>query len=205
MYKLSVTNLTKRFGFRKVFTDISFELETGQALAVVGPNGSGKTTLLLTLLGGFQPNKGTVMFKEDEHVMTAETIRDHTALVAPYLNFYDNLTAEENLIFFSAVSGGCVTGKELTGLLEQVGLAGRGDDPVGSYSSGMKQRLKFAAAILKQPQFLFLDEPTSNLDDDGKKMVFDLINDIKSKSILVLATNEKEEQQLAEQVCRLDR
>ncbi|MDD3733190.1 MAG: ABC transporter ATP-binding protein [candidate division Zixibacteria bacterium] len=205
MYKLSVINLTKRFGFRKVFTDISFELETGRALAVVGPNGSGKTTLLLTLLGGFRPNKGTVTFQEDERVMPAETIRDHTALVAPYLNFYDNLTAEENLIFFSAVSGGRVTGKELTGLLEQVGLAGRGDDPVGSYSSGMKQRLKFAAAILKQPQFLFLDEPTSNLDNDGKKMVFDLINGFKSRSILVLATNEKEEQQLAEQVCRLDR
>jgi len=204
MYKLSAVNLGKRFGTRKVFNDISFELETGRTLAVVGPNGSGKTTLLLTLLGGYHPSRGEIVFYENDQKLTPDTVRDKTALVAPYLNLYDSLTAEENLVFFTAVSGGSVTGKELNSLFERVGLAGRADDPVGSYSSGMKQRLKYAAAILKKPEFLFLDEPTSNLDDDGKKIVFDIIEEFKQKSIVVIATNEAEERNFAEQICRVD-
>jgi heme exporter protein A len=204
VYRLNAQNLSKRFGTRKVFKDISFELATGRSLAVVGPNGSGKTTLLLTLLGGYTPSRGEVGFYEDDRKLDADTIRDQTALVAPYLNLYDSLTAEENLVFFKAVSGGSVTGKELNSLFERVGLAGRADDPVGSYSSGMKQRLKYAAAILKQPAFLFLDEPTSNLDDDGKKIVFDIIEEFKKTSIVVIATNEAEERGFAEQICRVD-
>ena len=204
MYKLSAVNLAKRFGTRKVFNEISFELETGRSLAVVGPNGSGKTTLLLTLLGGFQPSRGEISFYENDQKLTPDAIRDKTALVAPYLNLYDSLTAEENLVFFTAVSGGSVTGKELNSLFERVGLSGRADDPVGSYSSGMKQRLKYAAALLKQPEFLFLDEPTSNLDDDGKKIVFEIIEEFKRKSIVVIATNEAEERDFAEQICRVD-
>ena len=205
MYKLSAVNLNKRFGNRKVIRDISFEFETGQSLAVTGPNGSGKTTLLLTLLGSYQPSRGEVIYTEDNQKLAEDTIRDKTALVAPYLNLYDSLTAEENLVFFTAVSGVQVTGKELDLLFERVGLEGRAQDPVGTYSSGMKQRLKYAAAILKKPEFLFLDEPTANLDDDGKKMVFDIIEEFKPKSIVVIATNEPKEQDYARQICRLDR
>jgi len=204
MYKLSAEKLSKRFGPRKVFADINFELTDGQSLAVVGPNGSGKTTLMLTLLGGYHPSRGKVLYLNDGQVISDESLRDKTALVAPYINLYDSLTAEENLVFFTTMAGGRVTGKELSGLLERVGLEGRGDDPVGSYSSGMKQRLKYAAAILKKPEFLFLDEPTSNLDEDGKKIVFDIIEEFKQKSIVVIATNEPKERDLAEQVCQVN-
>jgi len=203
MYSLVATNLAKRFGRRAVFSDVSLEVSAGQALAVVGPNGSGKTTLLLALLGAHHVSRGRVTFLQDDSPLDEAAIRSRTVLVSPYLNLYDNLSAEENLVFFVSVAGGQATGRELQQAMERVGLDGRGGDLVRSYSSGMKQRLKYALALLRDPGFLFLDEPSSNLDEQGKKMVFGLVEEYRSDRVVVIATNEREEQDLAQQVCRL--
>jgi len=204
MCRLSVTNLAKRFGPRKVFSDISFQLETGDSLAVVGPNGSGKTTLLMTILNGYHPTRGEVTFYRGGRRLAESQVRTSSSLVAPYLNFYDDLTAEENLKFFASVTGRNVTGKEINSLLARVGLEGRGMDLIRAYSSGMKQRLKYAVALLGRPEFLFLDEPTSSLDEHGKRIVFDMIEEYRKNGILVIATNEREEYSLASNLCRLD-
>lgn len=204
MFTLRTENLSKRFGPRRVFKDISFELSTGDSIAVIGPNGSGKSTMLMTLLGTYQPTKGSLAYLEDNVPLDRDQIRNLTSLVSPYLNLYDNLTGEENLSFFATVSGGHITGQELNALLERVGLDGRGPDLVRSYSSGMKQRLKYAVALLGDPAFLFLDEPTSNLDRAGKEIVFGIVEEYRSKAVIVIATNEEEEQSLASQICRID-
>lgn len=204
MFRLKAENLSKRFGPRKVFSKLSFDLTTGSSLAIVGPNGSGKSTLIKTLLAQFHPTKGKVQFFGDDVELDQDQIRAISSFVAPYLNFYDHLTGEENLRFFTTVGGFHVTGKEYDRVLSSVGLEGRGVDLVAGYSSGMKQRLKYAAAVLKKPEFLFLDEPTSNLDEDGKQFVFDLVHDMRKTSIIILATNETEEYQLADQICRVD-
>lgn len=204
MYQLKVEALSKRFGSRKVLSSLNFSLTTGQSLAIVGHNGSGKSTLLKVILSLFRPSKGTVKFMQGETLLNDEQIRSKTSFVAPYLNLYDHLTAEENLKFFATVAGGNVTGKEIDSLLALVGLDGRGMDYVSEYSSGMQQRLKYAVALLKKPDFLFIDEPSSNLDDDGKKIVTGIIEQYRSNSIIVIATNDKEEYALAEELCRLD-
>lgn len=203
MHRLAVTNLYKRFGDRKVLNDINFDVSTGESIAVVGPNGSGKSTLLLLLLQTLHPSKGKIEYSRDSKVMNDSEVRACTSLVSPYLNLYDNLSAEENLLFFSTVSGFNITGKEINQLLQRVGLDGRGPDLVGSYSSGMKQRLKYAVALLSKPAFLFLDEPTSNLDEAGKKIVVDVIEEYRAHTIIIIATNEREEQGLARQLCRV--
>jgi len=205
MYSLVADNLGKRFGDRKVFSEISFDLHTGDSLAVVGPNGSGKSTLLMLLLGYYHPTRGSVSFSNGESVLEEEGVRACASMVSPYLSLYDLLTAEENLTFFSTVAGGHVTGKEIDALLARVGLEGRGMDLVGSYSSGMKQRLKYAVALLNEPAFLFLDEPSSNLDDACKGIVREIIEDYRKQAVIVIATNEKEEESFANQLCRLDR
>jgi heme exporter protein A len=204
MYSLIAENLGKRFGSLKVFSGISFKLETGRSLAIVGPNGSGKSTLLLMLLGQYHPTAGKVTFERDSSALDEDAVRDSTALIAPYLHFYDHLTAEENLTFFANVAGKSLTGKQINSTLSRVGLEGRGDDPVGTYSSGMKQRLKYAAAVLKDSAYLFLDEPTSNLDQPGKEMVREIITEIRQKTIVLIATNEEEEYALADGVCRVN-
>lgn len=204
MYRIEAENLSKRFGERVVFSKINFTLETGDSLAIVGPNGSGKSTLLKIMLSLLVPTKGQVTYYQDEKKLDDSQIRSSVSFVSPYLNLYDHLTAEENLKFFSTVAGGNISGKGINNLLESVGLEGRGMDYVNEYSSGMKQRLKYAVALLKDPKYLFLDEPTSNLDDDGKKIVVDLLEHYRKDSIIVIATNEKEEYALAEQQCRVD-
>jgi len=203
MYRLKADHVFKRFGSRKVLNDLSFELQTGDSMAVIGPNGSGKSTLLMLLLAAGRPTRGTIEYSLDGQPLDDSAVRSATSLVSPYLNLYDTLTAEENLIFFAAVSGRAIQGKEINGLLNRVGLEGRGPDLVGAYSSGMKQRLKYAVALLNKPAYLFLDEPTSNLDEDGKRIVAELIEEYRSQSIVVIATNEPEEQRLARSVCRV--
>ncbi len=195
--------MAKRFGPLKVFSGIDFDLQTGDSLAVVGRNGSGKSTLLMTLLGQYRANRGTVEFQRDDRQMDDAEIRRQTALVSPYLNLYSQRSAEENLKFFSTVSGPAITGKQINDLLERVGLAGRGNDYVGGYSSGMKQRLKYAVALLKNPGFLFLDEPSSNLDEAGRKIVRQIIEENRESRITIIATNETEEYALAGKRCEL--
>jgi heme exporter protein A len=203
MFHLAVNGLGKRYGARRVFSDVSFSLATGDSLAITGRNGSGKTTLLMVLLANQRQSSGSIEYRSGDAKLDSDSVRLQSSLVGPYLNLYDQLTAEENLVFFATVSGLSVTGKQINHLLGRVGLDGRGNDPVQAYSSGMKQRLKYAVALLKEPAYLFLDEPSSNLDDAGKQMVHEVLEEFRRKSIIVIATNEKEEYRLARTVCSL--
>lgn len=203
MYTLKVENLGKRFGSRKVFSDLSFELTTGQSISITGRNGSGKTTLLMLLLGLHHASQGSVSYLRKAEPLLDGAVRASTALVSPYLNLYDQLTGEENLVFFATLSGINLSGKRIDELLATVGLEGRGVDPVGAYSSGMKQRLKYAVALFKEPAYLFLDEPTSNLDVDGKLFVRQLVESRRRDSIVVIATNEEEDYSLNDGLIRL--
>jgi heme exporter protein A len=203
MYTLKVENLGKRFGSRRVFSDLSFELVTGQSISITGRNGSGKTTLLLLLLGLHHATQGQVSYLRNAEPLPESAVRVDTALVSPYLNLYDQLTGEENLVFFATLSGVNLSGKRIDELLATVGLEGRGTDLVGAYSSGMKQRLKYAVALFKEPAYLFLDEPTSNLDIDGKLFVRQLVESRRRNSIVVIATNEEEDYSLTDGLIRL--
>jgi len=203
MLKLDVQNLAKRFGARKVFENINFSLTPGESIAIVGPNGSGKSTLLRLIIGLNIPTRGKVVFSDDGKPLEFDAYRRRLALVSPYLSLYGSLTGKENLRFFAEVNGDNISDQEIESLLAQVGLQGRGDDFVSAYSSGMLQRLKYAVALAKNPEILMLDEPSSNLDESGKKAVSDIIESRRKNTILIIATNEKEEYALAERLCQL--
>ena len=204
MLAIKVESLKKNFGERKVITSLNFEIRQGESVAITGPNGSGKTTLLKLLLSLLRPSSGKVTYFDNDRVLSREELRHRISFVAPYLSLYDQLSAEENLQFFTAVRGGNITGKEIDSLLLRVGLEGRGMDLVSDYSTGMKQRLKYAVALSNKPDFLLIDEPSSGLDDSGKAMMTALIEEQRAGSIIIIATNEKEEYSLASQQCRLD-
>ncbi len=202
MISLRVSDLSKSFGRRRIFAGVNLDLGPGDSLAITGRNGSGKTTLLRVLAGLARADRGSVEFLRDGRPVPAEEHRHLVGLVAPDLVLYEELTALENLEFFAKLRG-LPRSSRASKLLERVGLGGRGDDPVGSFSSGMKQRLKYAYALLHRPPVLFLDEPSANLDEAGIEMVRQVIAEQKKDGILILATNEAEEISYGDQVLRL--
>ena len=202
-FSLKIAKLTRRFGHRSVLRDINFECGSGTSVCVTGPNGSGKSTLLRIIAGLLAPSSGSVTLSIDEKETTAETKRRSVRLVSPEMNLYDELTGSENLRFLSSVSGVQASGDRIDAVLESLGLGQRGDDQFGEYSSGMKQRLKLASALISDPPLLLLDEPSSNLDDDGKELLYRVMEEQKSRGILVYATNEQDEQRFGDEIVRL--
>lgn len=185
--KLVLDKVCQKFPGRKVFQDISIEVEKGEKLVITGPNGSGKTTLAKIIGALLRPSSGKVILDMNGRGITGSEIISYTGLVAPDLFLYDELTGIENIDFFASVAGIQVENTEA--LFTEYGLEGRGSDLVRSYSSGMKQRLKYILAILRHPPLLILDEPTANLDEAGKALVKEIIT--KHDGITIIATNEE--------------
>ena len=203
MIRLEVKNLGKWFGRRKVFDKINFSLEERSSLVVTGRNGSGKTTLLKIICGLIRPTKGEVKISFNGKILTTEESKNLLGLVMPDLELYGELTALENLVLLSRIRGLDPDKDELKERISRVGLARREDDLVFSFSSGMKQRLKYAFALLNNPKILVLDEPTANLDQEGMSLVDGMISLQKERGILILATNDKADLKYGDQVIQL--
>lgn len=188
---LKAEGVAKRFNRRNVFRDISFVLTPGSSLAVTGKNGSGKSTLMKILAGVLSPSSGRVVYESSGKRLSQDEIRPSLGFVSPYLQLYDEFTAVEVLDIIGRIR---MTGRadqvRRRNLLEQFNLWGRRDDTVRTYSSGMKQRLKYVAALEHSPAILLLDEPTSNLDEEGVNAVRTVIADYGKSGVLVVATND---------------
>ena len=192
---LKVCDLSHSFEERQVFAPVSFALKGGEAGVVSGANGAGKSTLLRIIAGLLLPKSGTAEILFGEQSLNAEERRSQIGYVAPDLNFYRELTAAENLQFFAEMQGRTLTKAEMIEALTHVGLRGRGRDPLRTYSSGMRQRLKYAWVLLQKAPILLLDEPTSNLDAEGTEIVKEIIAEHRSRpeTLTLIATNESDE------------
>jgi len=188
--KLIAEKISKNFEDKKILRDISFELSSGSAASIVGPNGSGKTTLVRIICGLIRPTSGEVTYIENDQHIDIQNFYHSLGLVGPYLQLYEELTARENLIFFAKLKRIKDIKNKIDLLMNRLNLAGREDDQVKTYSSGMRQRLKYVFALLGDPKILILDEPTSNLDSDGIERVYDIMREQKKNNILLIATND---------------
>jgi heme exporter protein A len=191
--KIVMKNIAKDFGDKKIFKGIDIELDSGQSLAIVGPNGSGKTTLVKIICGLIRPSAGEIVYSFNGLPINKEDIYRHISLVSPYLELYEELSARENLNFFGRMRRVKDLSEQINRLMKLMNLAGREDDPVKTYSSGMRQRLKYVFALLNEPEVLVLDEPTSNLDRSGTDCVYEIMENQKKDKILILATNDEED------------
>jgi heme exporter protein A len=203
MISLETIGLGKRFGRRKIFEEIDFSLQDKGSLVITGKNGSGKTTLLKILCGLIRPTQGRILIRHDGEDLTIDKSRNIFGLVMPDLELYAELTALENLYFLSRIRGMISIPEDLMKIISWVGLEGRENDFVFSFSSGMKQRLKYAFALLHEPNILLLDEPTANLDDEGIELAEKIITLQKEKGILIIATNRKEDFEYGDKILQL--
>ena len=203
MLSLKLESISKNFGARRVFSNINLEVRPGQCCGVVGPNGSGKSTLLKIASLLLSPTGGEIRFFSSDKELPAEKAHQEIFWIAPDLEFYGELTACENLTFFSKIRGIGDSRTEIIQQIEKVGLCKRENDRVSSFSTGMKQRLKFALALVSQPKILLLDEPGSNLDQQGVKFVDQFISEFKSNLVILLATNNPQETKYADFLLQL--
>lgn len=203
-YSLEVNQLTKYFGRRLIFSNLNFRFENKGIYGISGPNGSGKSTLVKILAGIIGANKGEVKHFLDGKEIVPEKIHNHIGFVSPYLVLYEEFSAEENLLMFAKIRGVEYDKERVDYLFEKFLLLKRKDDLVKTYSSGMKQRLKFIFALMHSPQLIILDEPTSNLDDEGKNSVYEIIREEGKEKIVLVASNEKNDLELCEKTIFLE-
>lgn len=192
--RLATQDVGQQFGRLVLFRQMGFTLHGGESVAITGANGSGKSTLLRILLGLLTPTVGEATLHLNDKPVERADRPQQMGLVAPYLGVYDALSATENLQFLAQARRLDQADIRIHEALEQVGLAGRADDPVGTYSSGMRQRVKVAAALLHRPPVLLLDEPSTNLDAPGRAMVQAIQEEhVQRGGLLVVATNRASE------------
>jgi heme ABC exporter ATP-binding subunit CcmA len=169
--RVTVHQLAKAYGYFWALKDLELQIEDGERIALLGPNGAGKTTLLKLLAGLIYPTRGEIRF--DDAPLTRQSVGERAlvGLLAPGEHLYDNLTARENLKFFSALynkhRGPTPLNDAIDQTLEAVGLGRWADEFVGTLSSGMKFRLSLAKWKLLEPRILLLDEPYGVLDGGG--------------------------------------
>ena len=184
----------KRFGNRAVLAGVTGSLSPGRVVVVTGPNGSGKSTLLNILSGLLRPSRGAVRYTEDGVELPRSGWFSRLGVAAPDMAVYDELSAIENLRLFTRLRGMRADDERLGALLSDLGLPGREHRrPVGTYSSGMRQRVKLAQAVLHSPAVLLLDEPSSNLDAAGHDIVASLVERFRAGSAVAVATNDPRE------------
>jgi heme exporter protein A len=196
-----ISNLTHEFDGREVFRSLDFAYG-GACLAITGPNGSGKSTLLRILAGLLTPTAGEAKLVVDGDEIERSHVRTLIGMAAPDVRLYSELSARENIGFLLRARGLSEIERRTADALERVGLAERGDDVVGELSSGLRQRAAVAAAIAHEPPVLLLDEPSSNLDEPGIRMLHGIVEWQRARGLVVIATNDPDEAALASE--RLD-
>ena len=188
-------DVSLNFGRRELFKNISVNLRGGRVIGITGANGAGKSTFLKLAGKIIRPDSGKVNFPAGKKI----------AAITPEMKSYDSLTARENLFFFGKLRGKTLSEENFLTLGERVGLDVKnfGNVRAENFSTGMRQRLKFAILLSVDADIWLLDEPTANLDDDGREKFFNEIQAAKSDKIILLATNDKAEVEICDEIIQL--
>ncbi|HWB22935.1 MAG TPA: ABC transporter ATP-binding protein [Gaiellaceae bacterium] len=197
---LAVEHLTKRFGERVAVDDVSFSVAAGEVFGFLGPNGAGKTTTVRVLATLIAPTSGTARVAGlPLDPANGVEIRKRISVMTENPGLYLRLTVAENLEFFAGLYELAKPKARLEQALAAVNLAGRANDPCGSLSKGLRQRVALARTLLSDPAIVFLDEPTSGLDPVASRDVHELIDGLRDRGVTVFLTTHRLEE--AERLC----
>ena len=184
---LVVQDLTRYFGDFLAVDHISFTVEPGEIVGYLGPNGSGKTTTIRMLLGLLQPSEGSAQVLGFDIRTQTEEIRKQCGYMSQKFALYEDLTVMENLVFYGGVYG-IRDLQEIDKTIHLVGLSSHKKDLARSLSSGWRQRLALSIALVHHPRLLFLDEPTSGVDPNARRVFWDLIYDLAESGVTIIVT-----------------
>ena len=197
--QIHFTSASKRFNKEWIFSNLDFSFVNGEHYALIGNNGSGKSTLLQIIAGYIGLTKGQVNWVDNDGLsIESSKIYQHISIAAPYLELVEEFTALEQIDFHQQFKP-IQTNLTPIGLLEKIGLSKAADKQIRNFSSGMKQRLKLALAIFDQAPILLLDEPCSNLDQEGIQTYHQLMQTHAMHKLIIVASNDPQEYQFCGQ------
>lgn len=209
MLAIKAENLKKKFGNVVAVDNVSFDVEEGEIFGLLGPNGAGKTTTIRLLIGILTPDAGNVTIEGINLGKNPIQAKMIMGVIPEVGNVYVDLTAKQNLYLAGKYYGLSknILGKKSEDLLSTLGLHERRNDPVRTFSKGMKQRVSIACAIIHNPRILFLDELTEGLDVQSRRLVIDTINHMNKKGSTIFLTthNIEEANKLCERICIINR
>ena len=204
--RIQFSDIEKRYGMRLALRGISLEIAAGECVALVGHNGSGKTTLLKIVAQLTKASRGKLAFFSGEQSVPLEAVKSRVGMVGHNTLLYEEMTAEENLIFFAKLFGLANPAEIAQNALQPVGLANRAADLVRTFSRGMRQRLSIARALLASPGLLLFDEAGTGLDPEGQHWLGTTITRLRDAgcTILMSTHGRNETQEAVTRAIRLE-
>ncbi len=197
---VELIDVGKSFHYKQLFSGINAVVKPGTCLAITGCNGSGKSTLLKLIAGLVRPTAGMVRTLDNGKVLSGEERAACMGMVSPEIVFYSAMTGVENVSFYVRSRGSACSAGDAEYWCRQFGLDSYRHNLVQTYSTGMRQRLKFAVAAAVRPRLWLMDEPSSNLDNEGKSLIRRTIAAaLAENNTVIIATNEPWEAEYASQ------
>lgn len=190
--KISLSNLGKRYNRDWIFRNLNFEFDEGKHYAITGPNGSGKSTLLQIISGSSIFNEGNISYYESGQPFQGEKIFRKISYAAPYLDVVEEMTLTEFFSFHDNMKG-WLEGLETEQIITLSALRSAAHKQIRYFSSGMRQRVKLAQAIFSKVPVVLLDEPLTNLDEEGVSLYHELIEKYCQNRSLIISSNDKKE------------
>ena len=199
---IELTGLTKKYGGFTAVNDLNLTINKKDIFGLLGPNGAGKSTTILMMLGLTEPTSGSVKVCGVDSTTHPIEVKRIVGYLPEDVGFYDDMTGIENLVYTAQLNG--IPKKDAkekaVQLLERVGLMNEGNKKAGKYSRGMRQRLGLADVLIKDPEVIILDEPTSGIDPAGVREFMDLIHQLSHEEGLTVLFSSHHLDQV-QQVC----
>ncbi len=186
--KLSLSNIGKRYNYEWIFRNLNATFESGRSYAILGPNGSGKSTLLQIIAGSLTFTEGSVKYTHEGNLLSPENVFQYISLAAPYLELIEAFTLKELFQFHTRFKP-FFKGYSFKDIAETVHLGTALHKQIRYYSSGMKQRAKLAQAFFSDVPVLLLDEPCTNLDEEGFAIYHHLLKSRHAEDRLVVISS----------------
>ena len=200
---IEITNLNKKYKNNLAVKNLNFKINKGQIIGLLGPNGSGKSTTIGMILGLIKPTSGSVIINGLDMEKNRTRLLQKMNFISPYIELPKKLTIEENLKVYGKMYGVQNLKTKIDELIEKLNLKSIQKRKAGELSSGQKNRISLAKALINDPEILLLDEPTASLDPDVGDYVRSMIESFsssKQKTILIASHNMNEVERLCDEV-----
>ena len=191
--KIQLANVGKRYNYEWIFRNINYEFTSDSNYVILGANGSGKSTLLQVIAGNLMSSEGSISYRSAQKEVIQENIFSYLSIATPYLDLFEEFTLEESIEFQKKFKSYYkdMDGKQIIDILQLEKAAGK---QLKYFSSGMKQRVRLALAIISKTPILLLDEPTSNLDKKGIDWYQRLIQQYSDERLIIVCSNQQEQE-----------